>query len=1402
MTPVELLTPGLAPDLGNTLRERWRHYLKRRTDEKGLVRDDLLYRGIDELRRMPLVTREERPAPAGAPAPTVFAGVSWTGIGPQPLRIDAEQNFQGAGPASGEVVDILIDPGGASDSTLYIAVNNGGIWKSTNGGTTWAPKTDFMPSLSMGALAMDPVDHEIIYAGTGNNFDGGLQFNRGRGIYRSIDAGETWTILGDPLFANIQIIRMVMPAPDVLLVATSSGLFRSIDAGRSFGANAPAFDDGNAIVTGTICDLALDTASAATVYAAVRGSALLRSTDAGATFPTDLFTTAGAPSAPFDWISFAQSTSPDNQVLYALVTDSTATPQFKGLFRSSDRGGSWTLMPGAQARAADNNGLQNGYDVVVAVDPLDPNRVYIAFQELYRSLDGGQNFGTPAITRDLVHWDHHGVRFTPHRPAAAPTPFYAGTDGGIARNSDGNTAWTNLNETIASNLLIGMDIGRGSAANRAFTYAGAQDTGTSQHAPGHAGNDWHLGVDGDGTRVVVDPGNPQRAYARDNRSLITTTNGGTNWAFPAAAATGLPAVPGRADSLAKPMAVDPNASAVVYVASNAQLFRSTNTGASYVLMHTFLANVSAMATTPLDSKILIVGCEDGSLHRTADADQGAASTWTALTVTGGPGLIVSGAAIDPTDAKAVAITYSGFSGINPVNRTAHVFFSADVTTTALVDISGTDGAGPDPNVPDLPVHDLVIDPTTSPHAIIIACDIDVLRTTDGGASWHIYGAGLPNTDCTALSIDHSVTPPLLRVGTYGRSAFELTRATGPRIVVESNLAFADVANGATATLTLDVFNVGDANLDIASIADPAANPGYSVVSPGTPLSIAPGGQSTVTVQFAPTSAGKHLTTFDITSNDLTHPVVTVHASGVTPATGPQVTGVVPASGPAAGGTAVQVLGSGLTGATAVNFGSAAATGMTVDSDTQVSVITPPGIGVVDVVVVTPAGSTPTSLAAQFTYLGAGTVVTNLNPSEGPETGGTSVVISGSGFTGATQVLFGAFAATGMTVDSDSQVTAVSPAGSGIVDVLVATPTGTSPVSGAAKFRYTAPGGGVTGGDTGTGTGTGTGTATGTAENAVLDAIADILRTGTDPDVLEAQRILLRRIALEGNVVDSRVPPPKNITEVGGYVNLLTTLSHLDIRTQMLASALGVAGPATPIGLSGEGPPIAFVRLPNDRPDGPAQPALSPTITVRADMADGLAAVLQRVHGFGCALPLHTPQRILPTAQPGSTPAFDVLELLGRVIRVAPAALLRDPDLDPVAIARLASDPPDRWLLVVREVDGDTRVTPASWVAYQAGAGGVTISSPAPRQFVPVAPLLADAGWYSAQPLTLPASVSDMGSLPRLLNITGLIAGETRLDDELGLLYSRPAIAASALAGMGSWVWNGTTFVPQTATGGT
>ena len=160
---------------------------------------------------------------------------------------------------------------------------------------------------------------------------------------------------------------------------------------------------------------------------------------------------------------------------------------------------------------------------------------------------------------------------------------------------------------------------------------------------------------------------------------------------------------------------------------------------------------------------------------------------------------------------------------------------------------------------------------------------------------------------------------------------------------------------------------------------------------------------------------------------------------------PAVSSVTPTSGPAAGGTTTTITGSGFTGATAVSFGSTAATSFTVDSDTQITAVSPAGTaGAVDVTVTTPYGQSLPDGGGEFTYVALGEV-TGVTPSAGPTAGGTTVTLTGSGFTGATAVHFGSTAATSFTVDSDTQITAASPPGTaGAVDVTVTTVSGSSP----------------------------------------------------------------------------------------------------------------------------------------------------------------------------------------------------------------------------------------------------------------------------------------------------------------------------------------------------------------------
>ena len=173
---------------------------------------------------------------------------------------------------------------------------------------------------------------------------------------------------------------------------------------------------------------------------------------------------------------------------------------------------------------------------------------------------------------------------------------------------------------------------------------------------------------------------------------------------------------------------------------------------------------------------------------------------------------------------------------------------------------------------------------------------------------------------------------------------------------------------------------------------------------------------------------------------------------ITPSSAPTVTGLNPTFGPSVGGTAVTITGTNFTGATVVDFGTNEATNLTVVNDTTITADSPAGAGTVDVTVTTPDGTSPTNLADEFTY---SPTITVISPTSGPVGGGTTVTITGTSFTGATEVDFGTTAAASYTVVNNTTITAVSPAGIGVVDITIVAPTGTSATTPADRFTYAA-----------------------------------------------------------------------------------------------------------------------------------------------------------------------------------------------------------------------------------------------------------------------------------------------------------------------------------------------------------
>jgi len=313
--------------------------------------------------------------------------------------------------------------------------------------------------------------------------------------------------------------------------------------------------------------------------------------------------------------------------------------------------------------------------------------------------------------------------------------------------------------------------------------------------------------------------------------------------------------------------------------------------------------------------------------------------------------------------------------------------------------------------------------------------------------------------------------------------------------------------------------------------------------------------------------------------------------------------------------------------------------------------------------------------------------------------------------------------------------------------------------------------------------------------ALVQTLIGLVQNASSPDAIEAQNIILRRMALEGDIVGSRNPPARNISEIGGYLNLLMTLKEHTMLQQTLAGILGVAGPTKPLGWISNTQPLSMVAVPNDRPLVAAQPSFPLSVLVRSDFVAALQSALKALHSYGATLPMVGPPAIqLPPGGTGAPipGALMTMMYIGRSIMIAPSAGLINPATDPILLIAPSGGMTD-YALASQVLNPSTyTVQPVDLQAVQCTPSSQQIVEVDQVSVVALAPILAAAGFYSASPFPVPAN-SNSVTWAILTNVTGLVAGETTLGQELSLLYRQDQIAASAFAAMLSWIWNGTSF---------
>ncbi len=406
----------------------------------------------------------------------------------------------------------------------------------------------------------------------------------------------------------------------------------------------------------------------------------------------------------------------------------------------------------------------------------------------------------------------------------------------------------------------------------------------------------------------------------------------------------------------------------------------------------------------------------------------------------------------------VTITGTNFTGTTAVDFGTNPATNVTVVSAAEITADSPAGTG----VVDVTVTTPGGTSATSPadeFTYVAAPSVTAISPTDGPAAGGTLVTITGALFSGATAVDFG-TNPATNVTVV--SATEIT-ADSPAGTGVVNVTVTTPA-GTSATSTADEFSY------YALPAVTGVNPNEGPTAGDTFVTITGTNFTGATVVDFGTSPATNITVVSGTSITADSPAgtgvvdVTVTTPGGTSATSsadeftyvvaPAVTGVNPNEGPTAGGTLVTITGTNFTGATAVDFGTTAATNVTVVSAAEITADSPAGTGVVDVTVTTPGGKSATSSADEFTYVVA-PAVTGVNPNEGPTAGGTLVTITGTNFTGATAVDFGTTAATNVTVVSAAEITADSPAGTGVVDVTVTTPGGTSATSSADRFTYVA-----------------------------------------------------------------------------------------------------------------------------------------------------------------------------------------------------------------------------------------------------------------------------------------------------------------------------------------------------------
>lgn len=699
---------------------------------------------------------------------------NWTSMGPS--------TTSGGYAGLGRLNAIGFHPTDAS--TFYVGAAGGGIWKTDDGGSTWVPLSDTIPSLGISDIEVTlDGGNEIIYIATG---DRDHSDTYSVGVLKSTDGGLTWNETGLDWTQNQQrlINRTLMDpnATDTLYAATSIGLYQTIDGGTTWSLKYNT----------EFVDIEFQPGNTAQIYGSTWNGKIYRSTNYGDSW-TQVYNNGGERTE-------IAVTADNDEVVYAITANSSNGLQ--GIHKSVDGGatftqifsGSTTNLMGWDCSGGDSGG-QGWYDLCIESDPNDEDIVFIGGVNTWGSTDGGLswdisthwsgNCGGQATT---AHADKHFMAYQ-----NGTSNLFECNDGGVYKTSNGGSSWTHL----GSGLVISQMYRLGTAQTTDDdVIAGLQDNGTKALLSGS----WDDVIGGDGMDCLIDYSDENiqygslyygRIYRTTNHWLSDTRidDNGIN----------------ESGAWVTPYCLDKNNHETIY-AGFQNVWKSTNKGNSWTKISTWGSSTLRSIASGYNSDYIYTATYN-TIYSTTDGG----SSWTNIS-SGLPGSSITFISVSKDDPNTVWVSLSGFNSDG-------VYESTD---------GGSSWSNISSGLPQLPVNCVTEDTSAPVQTLYAGTDVGIYIKVDD-ANWSPFFEGLPNVNVTELEIyyDAIEADSRIRASTFGRGLWESPLYTSiPAPVTDF------VADNTTPT-TSDTVQFTDLTLNSPTSWDWVITPDYATYVDGT-----------------------------------------------------------------------------------------------------------------------------------------------------------------------------------------------------------------------------------------------------------------------------------------------------------------------------------------------------------------------------------------------------------------------------------------------------------------------------------------------------------------------------------------------------------------------------------------